>query len=203
MSQGSSNDYASQLFEHLHTILSSERFLKKQGLGKEVPFFICDYKPNRSNEISKIQKQLKNKLEQSGTSILNVNLYDLSKELLEERGLWQQIISSEEDISKDKLKELLQSVLDPEDHLIPAITNKMNEAEFDIMFLTGIGEVFPYIRSHNILSNLQKAAQSKPTLIFFPGEYQYSQEDGASLILFGKLKDDKYYRAFNISDYEV
>ena len=64
---------------------------------------------------------------------------------MEERGLWQQIINSEKDTRKDKLKELLQSVLDPEDHLIPAITNKMNEAEFDIMFLTGIGEVFPYI----------------------------------------------------------
>ena len=32
-----------------------------------------------------------------------------------------------------------------------------------------------------------------PTLCFFPGDY-----DGHSLELFGILKDDNYYRAFNI-----
>jgi len=203
MSPKSSNTTINQLFEHLHKILSSERFLKKQGLGNEVPFFICDYKPKQKNEIVRLQKQLTNKLAQAGINILNINLYDLSKELLDERGLWQQIIDSEKNISKDKLKELLQSVLDPADHLIPAITKKMEKSEFDIMFLTGVGEVFPYIRSHNILNNLQSAAESKPTVIFFPGEYKHSQETGASLLLFGRLQDDKYYRAFKISDYEI
>jgi hypothetical protein len=76
----------------------------------------------------------------------------------------------------------------------------MEERPFQVMFITGVSEVFPYIRSHNILSNLQKIAKDKPTLMFFPGEYQHSLETGASLVLFGKLQDDKYYRAFNILD---
>jgi hypothetical protein len=79
----------------------------------------------------------------------------------------------------------------------------MQEKHFDILFLTGVGEVFPYIRSHNVLNNLQSVADSKPTVIFFPGSYQHSLESGASLVLFGKLQDDKYYRAFKISDYEI
>lgn len=203
MSPVSLNTTINQLFDHLYKILSSERFLKKQGLGNEVPFFICDYKPKQNNEITHLQKQLTNSLSQSGINILNINLYDLVKELLEKRDLWQQIIESEKNISKDKLKEFLQSILDPADHLIPAICKKMAKTEFDIMFLTGIGEVFPYIRSHNILNNLQSSAESKPTVIFFPGEYKHSQETGASLLLFGRLKDDKYYRAFKISDYEI
>ena len=29
--------------EHLFKVVTSERFLTKQGLGNEVPFFICPY----------------------------------------------------------------------------------------------------------------------------------------------------------------
>jgi hypothetical protein len=39
--------------------------------------------------------------------------------------------------------------------------------------------------------------------MFFPGEYRYSLEQGASLELFGLLHDDKYYRAFNIYETQV
>jgi len=34
--------------------------------------------------------------------------------------------------------------------------------------------------------------------MFFPGAYTHSLASGASLDLFGRLHDDKYYRAFNI-----
>ena len=74
----------------------------------------------------------------------------------------------------------------------------MAEQAFDILFITGVGEVFPYIRSHTVLNNLQSTAKDHPTLMFFPGEYTHSLETGASLDLFGRLHDDKYYRAFNI-----
>ena len=70
--------------------------------------------------------------------------------------------------------------------------------DYDVLFLCGIGEVFPYIRSHNVLNNLQSTAKDKPTVLFFPGEYRHSLAQGASLELFGLLHDDKYYRAFNI-----
>lgn len=197
------NDSIQAKFRHLQTVLSSERFLKKQGLGNEVPFFICDYPPLLNTGIKKLQKQLTKQLSHSDINILNINLYDLAIEILQERGLWERIINSERSVSKNQLKELLQGVLDPETYLIPAITKHMDATNFDILFLTGIGEVFPYIRSHHILNNLQSAAESKPTVIFFPGEYKQSLDTGASLVLFGKLHDDKYYRAFKISDYEV
>ena len=153
--------------------------------------------------MERLQKQLVNRLEQSGVQVLEINLYDLSIKLLKERGIWGQILDLEASVSKDQLKELLQGVLDPEAHLIPAIAHKMAATEFDVLLLSGIGEVFPYIRSHNVLNNLQSTAKEKPTVLFFPGEYTHSLEVGASLDLFGKLHDDKYYRAFNIFHYEV
>ena len=185
-------------FQHMLTLISSKRFLQKQGLGKEVPFFICPYKPEEAVEMGRIQKQLANRLDQSGIRILEINLYDTSIELLRRRGIWNQVLEMESSVAKDEIMELLQGVLDPEAHLIPEIAAKMQEADFDVMFITGVGEVFPYIRSHNVLNNLQSTAKDQPTVMFFPGAYTHSLENGASLDLFCRLHDDKYYRAFNI-----
>lgn len=185
-------------FQHLFAVISGQRFLKKQGLGNEVPFFICPYKPEETIEMERLQRQLTNRLEQAGIRVLEINLYDLSIEILKEREIWDQIVEMENSVSKEQLKELLQGVLDPEAHLVPAIAAKLASTDFEVLFLSGVGEVFPYIRSHNVLNNLQSTAKEKPTVMFFPGAYTHSPESGASLDLFGKLHDDKYYRAFNI-----
>ncbi|MCU0485174.1 MAG: DUF1788 domain-containing protein [Anaerolineales bacterium] len=185
-------------YQHLLKVISSPRFLKMQGLGNEVPFFICPFDPKDANEMSKLGKQLINQLNNKGIHVLKINLYDLAIELLKERGIWEQILEAESTISKDELKELLQGVLDPEQHLIPAIARKMRREPFDVMFITGVGEVFPYIRSHTVLNNLQSTAKHKPTVLFFPGDYSHTAEKGATLKLFGRLPDDNYYRAFNI-----
>jgi hypothetical protein len=190
------------LFDHLLKVISSERFLKKQGLGNEVPFFICPYGANEAVAMDAMHSSLVNKLLGRGVRVFEINLYDLSVEILRARGIWDQILTIEPDTSKDELKELLQGVLDPESHLIPEIGAKLSGQEFDVLFLCGVGEVYPYIRSHNVLNNLQSTAKEKPTVMFFPGEYTQGA-DGASLDLFGLLHDDKYYRAFNILRYEV
>ena len=185
-------------FDHLLTVLSGKRFLQKEGLGNDVPFFICPFDATILVEVARRQKQLINRLEQSGIRVLEINLYDLSIEILKERGIWEQILEIEPSVSKDELKELLQGVLDPEANLVPAMAAKLKNNEFDMLFLTGVGEIFPYIRSHHVLNNLQSTAKEKPTLMFFPGTYTHSLESGASLDLFQRLHDDKYYRAFNI-----
>ena len=185
-------------FQHLFAVMSGQRFLNKQGLGNEVPFFICPYKPEEAVEMQRLQRQLVNRLAQAGVTVLEIDLYDLSIALLKARDIWDQVMEIEASVSKDELLELLQGVLDPETHLIPAIAQKLNEADFDVLFISGVGEVFPYIRSHNVLNNLQSTAKDKPTVMFFPGAYTHSLAAGASLDLFGRLHDDKYYRAFNI-----
>jgi hypothetical protein len=184
--------------QHLFAVISGQRFLKKQGLGNEVPFFICPFKPEETVEMERLQRQLINRLDQAGIQVLSINLYDLSVELLKERDIWNQLLEMEASIPKEQLMELLQGVLDPENHLAPAIAARLADTEFDVLFLSGVGEVFPYIRSHNVLNNLQSTAKEKPTLMFFPGDYVHSVETGASLELFARFHDDRYYRAFNI-----
>lgn len=189
---------ASETLKHLFNVISSVRFLNKQGLGNEVPFFICPYDAEKSVEMERIQRQLFNRLEQTGILTLEINLYDLSIDILKKEGDFDWIIENETKLAKPKLQEELQGILSVEHYLIPEIAKIILNTEFDVLFLTGVGEVFPYIRSHNVLNNLQSTAKEKPTVLFFPGSYTHSIESGASLDLFGRLHDDKYYRAFNI-----
>ena len=185
---------------HLLAVISSQRFLNNEGLNNEVPFHICPFEPEINQDMNHAIKQLRNELNDKGIGILEINLYDLVVEILKEEGDWEWLIENEPTLSREELKEELQGILDTESVLIPAIVKKMKGSAFDVMFITGVGEVFPYIRSHNILNNLQRVAKEQPTLMFFPGKYQHSLASGASLRLFNKLQDDKYYRAFNILD---
>lgn len=190
-------------YEHLYDVMSSQKFKNKEGLGNEVPFFICPFKPKEYEQIQRIKTQLFNKLNEMGTAILEINLYDLAIEILKENGDFTFILENETKIDKVLLEEDLKSILDIQDNVMPLIAKTMKENTFDILFLTGIGEVYPLIRSHNILNNLQKVAREKPTVMFYPGDYKHSLEKGASLELFELLRDDKYYRAFNIYHYEI
>lgn len=198
----SSVDLAKQE-EHLFKVLSGKRFLQMEGLGNEVPFFIYPYPPEDALAVAQIKKRVKNRLSQKGINVREVNLYDLSVEILKERGVWERVLAAEPNQDKDDFRELLQGMLDPQLHIAPAIRSKVDDGDFDIFFLTGIGEVFPYIRSHNVLNNLQSVVTGKPMLMFFPGRYEQSDTLGSTLVLFGRLKDDQYYRAKNILEQEA
>lgn len=179
-------------YDKLFNNLKKESFLSMSALGGEIPFYIVPYNPEQENEIVKKTKQLKDRLSMHGISVYEINLYNLSLDMLEERGVLDKIISKEQSLSKEKLFKTLQGVLDSETKLIPYIENLVKENPSQMIFLTGIGQVFPYIRSHTILNNLQNAIKDRPTVMFFPGTY------GKDLSLFGKMKDDNYYRAFNL-----
>ncbi|MDC5696821.1 DUF1788 domain-containing protein [Intrasporangium calvum] len=193
----------SQQENHLFAVLSSQRFLQMEGLSNEVPFFIYPYPPEAALEVAQAKKRVKNKLSQKGITVREINLYELSVEILKQRGVWDRVLKVEPETDKDDFREMLQGMLDAQLHIAPAIRSKIQDGAFDILFLTGIGEVFPYIRSHNVLNNLQSVVTGKPMLMFFPGRYEQSDTLGSSLVLFRQLKDDQYYRAKNILEQEA
>ena len=180
-------------FAHLYNVISSRRFLNKEALGGEIPFFISAYDARQENEVKDSIKLLKNKLETSGVAVLELNLYDIVCDILEEKGGMERMFKIELAKNKDKFLSALQSTLNIHQILMPRVKAMIEERPAKVYFLTGIGLVFPYIRSHTILNNLQNIAKEAPTVTFFPGEY-----NGHTLNLFGLLKDDNYYRAFNI-----
>jgi hypothetical protein len=189
--------------EHLYKVMSSQQFLRMQGLNNEIPFFIFPFKPEEQEEVEKMGRALLRRLELKGVHILKINLFDLSLDILKQRKIIDQFLEGEESSSKQDLLNDLKGVLDPTKYLVPEIAKRMSEKLFDILFITGVGEVYPYIRSHNLLNNLQSVAKDQPLVLWFPGEYTFSPEGRSSLKLFSRLPDNAYYRAFNILDYQV
>lgn len=192
--------------QHILNVLASDRFQKMEGLGNEVPFFIYAYPPEDELAVQAATERIKNKLQSNPSralSILVIDLYELAIELLEKRKVLDRLFQLEPSRSRADFRTDLQRMLDPEKHIAPAIRELTASQDYDVLFLTGIGKVFPYIRSHNVLNNLQTVLSSKPMLMFFPGEYRQSDKLGSSLILFGRLTDDQYYRAKNILEQEL
>ena len=185
-------------FEHLYQVISNQEFLRMESLGGEIPFFIAAFDPKQQNDVERAIKKLKNKLDTNGIPVLELNLYDIALELLND-GLGDgEIFELEKTMDKREFKQALQSTLDINEVLIPKIKNMIENSSAKVYFLTGIGLVFPFIRSHNVLNNLQNIAKKAPTVAFFAGDY-----NGYSLELFGLMKDDNYYRAFNIANYKL
>jgi hypothetical protein len=185
-------------FEHLYQVISNQEFLRMESLGGEIPFFIAAFDPKQQNDVERAIRSLKNKLETNGIPVLELNLYDIALELLNEELGEGEIFELEKTMDKKEFKEALQSILDINEVLIPKIKGMIDTASAKVYFLTGIGLVFPFIRSHNVLNNLQNVAKKAPTVAFFAGDY-----NGYSLELFGLMKDDNYYRAFNIANYKL
>ena len=191
-------DYTSERFKRLYDVISTDDFLSMKSLGGEIPFFIFAYDAQYELFVQKSVRQLKNKLETSGVTVCEINLYDIVIDILEEELGMDEVFGIEKDMDKEEFKDALQSVLEIHEVLMPKIKTLIDESDAKVNFLTNIGLVFPYIRSHTILNNLQNVAKQSPTITFFPGKY-----DGHSLNLFGLLKDDNYYRAFNIDKIKV
>lgn len=185
-------------FDHIFKVVSKDEFLRKEALGGEIPFFISAYPAKEEIKVRDEIRMLKNKLTSKGIEVLELNLFDLVCDILEEKGGADRMFRIEKSKGSEKFLRALQSSLNIHEVLLPKIKQLIDDSNAQIYFLTGIGLVFPFIRSHSVLNNLQSIAKDSPTITFFPGDY-----NGHSLNLFGLLKDDNYYRAFNIEKIEV
>lgn len=169
-------------------------FLNGKGLGNEVSYYVFDYDPKDEilvrEYIDKLVK--KDKEFGDGYKLKVYDVYDLMIELLESEGYLEDCFEMEKN---DGMNYLVESVNDllrmNDDNNYFAEYIEENTPEKAIVFLTGVGKIFPFVRSHKILNNLHQSFNKAPVVMFYPGKY-----DGQSLELFGEFKDDNYYRAF-------
>lgn len=180
-------------FEKLYTTFTNKSFLEMKALGGEIPFYITSFNPIQKVKVEIEVKRLKDRLKQKGIVVYELNLFEIVIDMLKQRGILEKVLQKESSLTKDRLYKTLQGVIDTEKYLTPYIEKLVKDNPSKIVFLTGIGQVYPFIRSHTVLNNLQNSIKDRPTVMFFPGIF-----DGTSLSLFGKMKDDNYYRAFSL-----
>jgi hypothetical protein len=185
-------------FENLFKILSSKRFLNNEGLGGELPFFIHSFPVSKQHEVEVNVWSLVKRLQNEGIDVLDIDLYKLCIDILKRENILDQVLEQESRMPKQRLLRVLSGPLNIDKVIIPEIHNRIDAAQARIIFLTSIGAIFPVIRSHNILNNLQTLVGDTPVVMFFPGTY-----NNQSLTLFDRLKDDNYYRAHNLNEYTI
>ena len=169
-------------------------FLKGKGLGNEVSYYVFDYDPKDEILVREYVDKLvkKDKEFGDGYKLKVYDVYDLMIDLLESEGYLEDCFEMEKN---DGMNYLVESVNDllrmNDDNNYFAEYIEKNTPEKAIVFLIGVGKIFPFVRSHKILNNLHQIFDRSPVVMFYPGKY-----DGQSLELFGEFKDDNYYRAF-------
>lgn len=184
--------------ERLNQILprvTSRDFLESKGLGNEIGFWIFDYPPERELDMRSFLNGVVLPALTKHVPPLRaetIDLLQLVTTLLEERNLLDKAIDMQLNKGDDSALAALRSVL-KEDKIAQKIAVQHDIANLDLLILTGVGSVYPMLRTHTLLSALHPIMGNTPLLMFFPGRY-----DGHSLRLFNTLAEDHYYRAFRL-----
>lgn len=174
--------------------ITEEKFLKGRGLGNEISFYVFDYDPKEELFMRKQIEHIKKELRKTSYNIkvIDFDLYDMVIDLLKKRNNFNTLLEMEDIEGKEAVYLGMELFCEPS-IFIDRIQKK--SIGYNLIFITGVGKAFPFIRSHTILNNLMEKIHGKPLVLFYPGKY-----DELSLHLFGKMKDDNYYRAFRLID---
>ena len=173
--------------------LSDAAFLNNQGLSNEVGLYVFAYRPEEEMPVRHFLHTIAEETRdgRSAYRAIVFDLYDVFLEICRERRVLDRIPPMEAQRGGEFMLRQLQRIAPPEAYIEHLRYDDCRRG--DVVMISGVGRVFPYMRSHNILNNLQHVFEENPVILFYPGEYS-----GQTLTLFGRFMDDNYYRAFNL-----
>ena len=185
------------LNERLNKILPrviSDDFLSGSGIGNEIAFYIFDYLPEDELRVRDYLRTLLDHIpkQKHGLRVKHIDLFDFVMDYLKRRKLFDKAIQMQREKGDEALKKALAGPLH-ESKLGSLFAEVAQPEQHDLVIVSGVGSVWPLLRSHSLLNNLQPVMGKTPLVMFYPGRY-----DGQSLRLFGKLKNNNYYRAFKL-----
>ncbi|MDY6269600.1 MAG: DUF1788 domain-containing protein [Selenomonadaceae bacterium] len=166
-------------------------FQAGKGLSNEVNIHIYAYDPAEERIIRHFVAQLEADT-QLRCHLKSYHLYDIMLSIIEKKHLMKSIPKMEETKGSKYLLEKLQKVV-----TVKAFLAEMSYEPHelgDVILISGVGSVYPFLRMHTLLEALQPAFSDVPIVLLYPGTY-----DGHEMRLFGRLAPSPYYRAFNVN----
>ena len=170
--------------------LAEEDFLSNKGLSNEVVIHVFCYRPEDEPTVSYFFEKMKNDRKRL-FRLIECDLYKIFLSICDDKRIMKSIPVQEERKGSEFLLAQLQKVATPE-----AFVERMKYEPHeygDVLLITGVGKVYPFMRSHKILDNIQHIFADIPVLMLYPGTF-----NGQDLDLFGQFLDGHYYRAFNL-----
>ena len=176
-------------------IITSDKFLEAKGLGNEIPFHVFDYPPENELHVREHLSFLLDRIKKqhSNIKVLHVELFSVMISYLKERSLLDKAFNIEAEQGSESLWRALSASVKPEHFVKTVLAKQIDFSQCNLILMNGVGNIWPWIRAHSLLSNLQEVTGNVPLVLFYPGIY-----DGQSLRLFGKLGGNNYYRAFRL-----
>jgi len=182
-------------FEHCNTALMA--LMREGAQGGELSFYIFDYDPGDELQVRAFVRDLIAQHTFSGSEInpVECDLFELMLEMLagekvKDASILELVPGMEEKDGRERIEKALRGVLAPK-KMASIIKEKIENR--NLILLTGVGKLYPLLRSHTILNNLQHVIDKTPLIMFYPGTY-----DEKELRLFNLFKDENYYRAFRL-----
>ncbi len=175
----------------VYEVISQENFLCNRGLSNEVGIHIFCYDPKDEIAVTAAFDKLKN-IEDAPYRLLEQDLYEIFLDICSENGIMDILPDMEKKRGSEFIKTQLDGIATPQAFCEKMVSRPLKSGR-DILLITGVGKVYPYMRAHTILNTIQNYVDDIPILLLYPGVY-----DGRQLKLFGKFPAENYYRAFNM-----
>ena len=181
--------------------LSDDSLLGRGGYMMRNALYVLDYKPNQESFAKDLVKAVcETDLPAHSVRPLIVNLYDIVLDYLDGQDLWDALVEAEAEASRDEIIMMLQDTVSVRDVIAPAVNDAVaRHPEADIVFITGVGETYPYVRTHALL---QEMDARKPVVLVFPGRYERRSDGSTSLNILGVDQGSTggFYRATRVFD---
>jgi hypothetical protein len=174
----------------IKTRLGSPVLLSNSGLGNEIGFYIFDYPPDQ--ELA-VRNHLEKILPEIPRRVAVVNLFELVVDYFKKRKILDAAKDAQVKKGDAEILRVVRGALDEEKRIAPEFIALARPEEHDLVIMTGVGSVYPLLRTHRLINCLHPLMQDTPLVVFYPGIYS-----GQTLSLFGELKDENYYRAFRL-----
>lgn len=178
----------------LESKFSETSFLNNQGLGNEVGIHVFSYNPKDELIVREFIKKYVTSQPNPSYQVHVNDLFDIFLDICQDYDVLEDLFEFEKHNDGTKVVNQIANFAPPQEYL-SKFQPQHRERGKDIVLICGVGKVFPFMRSHIILENIQPIINDVPVVLLYPGEYT-----NQTLRLFNHLNEANYYRAFKIAD---
>lgn len=191
--------------EQLYEKLCSKKFQDTQSGDLFYNFFVYLYPADKEFEMREQIDDIKENIKRpvNNVDVLTLDIFEEFCRFMDGRSFGKHpsylkyMLEKDESRPDDVTKALLLKANSDDFMLyihnrIMEHVSKVDEYIRPYVFLYGLGNIYPYLRTSNLLNRYERYNRSEryKIILFYPGD-----QDGATFKLFGDLEDNHTYRA--------
>lgn len=163
---------------------------------------VVPYDPSEETDAREVAAALVSDLAALGHTVAVVDLYRIVLDVLDDDDLFNEQVEIERTFGKQRLIQELKDAADIEYDIVPRIKDAIREQRGEMLFLTGVGACYPFLRTHQLIDE-NVLTVDVPVVLFFPGSYKAKADGSVPLDILNIPQGQGgglFYRARNVHD---